>query len=89
MKNVLYITAVNNYEIYKLIDWLRGCLLKKAAKGVIPAVDYLAECSTVKKIIREAKIQHVNCGGCVWWNRNYEREARVEIAQMIIDEINE
>lgn len=89
MENLLSITAVNTYEIYKLIEWLRGCLVKKIAKGITPSVDYLAECSTVKTIIREAKKQHINCGGSVWWDRNYEREARREVSKMIIDEINE
>lgn len=89
MENVLTITAINTYEIYKVIAWLKGCILKKIAKGVNPEISVLSECSTMKRIIRAAKRQHTNCGGSIWWGRDYEKEARKEIATYILDEISE
>lgn len=89
MENILTITAINNYEIYKCIEWLKKCLIKKITRGIIPDVNHLSECSTMKKIIRDSKKLHINFGGCVFWDRNYEREARAELAKIIIDEINE
>lgn len=89
MANVLTVTAVNTREIYNAIQWLKGCIMKKMAKGVTPSPGVLAESSTMKKIVRDAKKCHINFGGSVWWGREYEKQAREEIAVYILDEISE
>lgn len=89
MGNVLTVTAVNTREIYNVIEWLKSCIVKKMAKGVNPDAVLLAECSTMRKIVRDAKRQHTNCGGSIWWGREYEKQAREEIATYILDEISE
>lgn len=89
MENVLTVTAVNTREIYNVIEWLKSCIVKKMAKGINPDAVILAECSTIKKIVRDAKRGHVKCGGEIWWGKEYEKEAREEIARYILDEISE
>lgn len=34
MENILSVTAINTREIYNVIQWLKGCIIKKMAKGV-------------------------------------------------------
>lgn len=89
MENVLTVTAVNTREIYNVIEWLKGCIVKKMARGIEPNFVELAHCATMIGIVRDAKRQHTNCGGAIWWGKDYEREAREEIARYILDEISE
>lgn len=44
----------NTSEIYNITLWLQNCIIKKINKGVQPQLEYLANCSTMKTIIREA-----------------------------------
>ena len=44
----------NTSEIYNITLWLQNCIIKKMNKGVQPQLEYLANCSTMKTIIREA-----------------------------------
>lgn len=44
----------NTSEIYNMTSWLQNCLIKKVNKGIQPQVECLANCSTMKTIIREA-----------------------------------
>ena len=44
----------NTREIYDITAWLQDTLIKKINKGVQPQVEHLANCSTMKTIIREA-----------------------------------
>lgn len=44
----------NTREIYDITIWLQDCIIKKANKGIQPSIEYLANCSTMKNIIREA-----------------------------------
>lgn len=37
-----------------LTEWLQNTLLKKVNRGLTPSVEYLANCSTMKKIVRMA-----------------------------------
>lgn len=37
-----------------LTEWLQNSLLKKVKRGLTPSVEYLANCSTMKKIVRMA-----------------------------------
>lgn len=44
----------NTSEIYDMTSRLQDCLIKKTDKGVQPQLEYLANCSTMKTIVREA-----------------------------------
>lgn len=52
--NLLIIYIRNSRDIYALTEWLQNALLKKVNRGLTPSVEYLANCSTVKKIVRMA-----------------------------------
>lgn len=48
----------NTREIYDITAWLQDTLIKKTNKGVQPQAEHLANCSTMKTIIREAAREH-------------------------------
>lgn len=52
--NLLAMYIRNTREIYDITTWLQDCIIKKANKGIQPSIEHLANCSTMKTIIREA-----------------------------------
>lgn len=52
--NLLAMYIRNTSEIYNMTSWLQNCIIKKINNGVQPQLEYLANCSTMKSIIREA-----------------------------------
>lgn len=52
--NLLAMYIRNTREIYDITTWLQNSLIKKINKGIRPQLEYLANCSTMKTIIREA-----------------------------------
>lgn len=52
--NLLAMYIRNTSEIYNITSRLQNCIIKKINKGVQPQLEYLANCSTMKTIIREA-----------------------------------
>lgn len=48
------LTIENDEEIYRLMTWLKNALAKKVKNGIVPDRDYLADCSTVRKIAQMA-----------------------------------
>lgn len=52
--NLLAMYIRNTSEIYNITSRLQNCIIKKINKGIQPQVEYLANCSTMKGIIREA-----------------------------------
>lgn len=52
--NLLTMYIRNTSEIYNITSWLQNCIIKKINKGIQPQLEYLANCSTMKSIIREA-----------------------------------
>lgn len=52
--DLLLIYIRNSRDIYALTEWLQNTLLKKVNRGLTPSVEYLANCSTMKKIVRMA-----------------------------------
>lgn len=54
ISNLLAIYIRNTQEIYDITTWLQNCVIKKINKGVQPQLEYLANCSTMKTIIKEA-----------------------------------
>lgn len=47
--DLLIIYIRNSRDIYALTEWLQNTLLKKVNRGLTPSVEYLANCSTMKK----------------------------------------
>lgn len=54
ISNLLAMYIRNTSDIYNITLWLQNCVIKKANKGIQPQVECLANCSTMKTIIREA-----------------------------------
>lgn len=52
--NLLAMYIRNTSEIYNITSRLQNCIIKKVNKGIQPQVECLANCSTMKTIIREA-----------------------------------
>lgn len=52
--NLLAMYIRNTSNIYNITSWLQSCVIKKANKGIQPQLEYLAKCSAMKTIIREA-----------------------------------
>lgn len=52
--NLLAMYIRNTREIYDITTWLQDCIIKKINNGVQPQLEYLANCSKMKSIIREA-----------------------------------
>lgn len=52
--NLLTMYIRNTSEIYNITSWLQNCIIKKINKGIQLQLEYLANCSTMKSIIREA-----------------------------------
>lgn len=52
--NNLVLYAENVREIYDTLAWLGACVEKRVQKGQPVSVEHLANCSTMKKIVREA-----------------------------------
>lgn len=52
--DLLIIYIRNSRDIYELTEWLQNALIKKVKRGLTPSVEYLANCSTMKKIVRMA-----------------------------------
>ena len=52
--NLLAMYIRNTSEIYNITSRLQNCIIKKINKGIQPQVEYLANCSAMKGIIREA-----------------------------------
>lgn len=52
--NLLAMYIRNTSEMYNITSRLQDCLIKKINKGVQPQLEYLANCSTMKTIVREA-----------------------------------
>lgn len=47
--DLLIIYIRNSRDIYALTEWLQNTLLKKVNRGLTPSVEYLANCSTMKR----------------------------------------
>lgn len=84
--NLLAMYIRNTSEIYNMTSWLQSCVIKKANKGIQPQVEYLANCSTMKTIIREAAKLLYKYDG-ITPTRQEKQEAAREHAKYIIDSV--
>lgn len=84
--NLLAMYIRNTSEIYNMTSWLQSCVIKKANKGIQPQVEYLANCSTMKMIIREAAKLLYKYDG-ITPTRQEKQEAAREHAKYILDSV--
>lgn len=82
--NLLAMYIRNTSEIYNITSWLQSCVIKKANKGVQTQVEYLANCSTMKTIIREAAKLLYKYDG-ITPTRQEKQQAAKEHAKYILD----
>ncbi len=84
ISNLLAMYIRNTSDIYNMTSWLQDCLIKKINKGVQPQLEYLANCSTMKTIIREAAKLLYKYDG-ITPARQEKQEAAREHAKYIIE----
>lgn len=84
--NLLAMYIRNTREIYNITLWLQNCIIKKANKGVQPQLECLANCSTMKMIIREAAKLLYKYDG-ITPTRQEKQEAAREHAKYILDSV--
>lgn len=76
----------NTREIYNITSRIQNCIIKKINKGVQPQLEYLANCSTMKTIIREASKLLYKYDG-ITPTKQEKQEAAREHAKYIIDSV--
>lgn len=84
--NLLAMYIRNTSEIYDMTSRLQNCIIKKINKGVQPQLEYLANCSTIKTIIREAAGLLYKYDG-ITPTRQEKQEAAREHAKYILDSV--
>lgn len=84
IRNVIFIVAMNDREIRKMIDTLIGCVVKIISKGKEVDLEYLAYSSIMRKITLAAKRIEEKYGGHVTKEeRNFGAH---QLAEYIISE---
>lgn len=86
ISNLLAMYIRNTSDIYNMTSWLQDCLIKKINKGVQPQLEYLANCSTMKTIIREAAKLLYKYDG-ITPTKQEKQEAAREHAKYILDSV--
>lgn len=86
ISNLLVIYICNTQEIYDITTWLQNCVIKKINKGVQPQLEYLANCSTMKTIIKEAAKLLYKYDG-ITPTKQEKQEAAREHAKYILDSV--
>ena len=82
--NLLAMYIRNTSNIYNITSWLQSCVIKKANKGIQPQLEYLAKCSAMKTIIREAAKLLYKYDG-ITPTKQEKQEAAKEHAKYILD----
>ena len=82
--NLLAMYIRNTREIYNITSRIQNCIIKKINKGVQPQLEYLANCSTMKTIIREAAKLLYKYDG-ITPTRQEKQQAAKEHAKYILD----
>lgn len=86
ISNLLAMYIRNTREIYDITISLQNCIIKKINKDVQPQLEYLANCSTMKMIIREAAKLLYKYDG-ITPTRQEKQEAAREHAKYILDSV--
>lgn len=84
--NLLAMYIRNTSEIYNITSWLQNCVIKKINNDVQPQVEYIANCSTMKTIIREASKLLYKYDGITPTKQEKQQAAR-EHAKYILDSV--
>lgn len=84
--NLLAMYIRNTSEIYNITSRLQNCIIKKINNGVQPQLEYLANCSTMKTIIREASKLLYKYDG-ITPTKQEKHEAAREHAKYILDSV--
>lgn len=84
--NLLAMYIRNTSEIYNITSRLQNCIIKKINNGVQPQLEYLANCSTMKTIIREASKLLYKYDG-ITPTKQEKQEASREHAKYILDSV--
>lgn len=84
--NLITMYIRNTSEIYNITSRLQNCIIKKINNGIQPQVEYLANCSTMKGIIREAAKLLYKYDG-ITPTRQEKQEAAREHAKYILDSV--
>lgn len=84
--NLLAMYIRNTSEIYNTTLWLQNCIIKKINNGVQPQLEYLANCSTMKTIIKEAAKLLYKYDGIIPTKQEKQEAAR-EHAKYILDSV--
>ena len=84
ISNLLAMYIRNTSDIYNITLWLQNCVIKKANKGIQQQVECLANCSTMKTIIREAAKLLYKYDG-ITPTRQEKQQAAKEHAKYILD----
>lgn len=82
--NLLAMYIRNTSEIYNITSRLQNCIIKKVNKSIQPQLEYLANCSTMKTIIREAAKLLYKYDGITPTKQEKQQAAR-EHAKYILD----
>ena len=84
--NLLAMYIRNTSEIYNITSRLQNCIIKKINKGIQPSIEHLANCSTMKTIIREAAKLLYKYDG-ITPTKQEKQEAAREHAKYILDSV--
>ena len=82
--NLLAMYIRNTSEIYNITSRLQNCIIKKVNNGIQPQLEYLANCSTMKTIIREAAKLLYKYDG-ITPTKQEKQQAALEHAKYILD----
>lgn len=86
ISNLLAMYIRNTSEIYNITSRLQNCIIKKINKGIQPQLEYLANCSAMKSIIREAAKLLYKYDG-ITPTKQEKQEAAREHAKYILDSV--
>ena len=83
-KDLLSLYVANSYDVYRIVEWLEGCVAKKLSKGQRISVDHLAACSSMRRLLSLAsRIMQENEGVKPSWEDR--KTVSIECAERIID----
>lgn len=85
--NNLVLYAQHVYDVYLVKEWLVACVRKQNEKLQPVSAQHLAECSTMKKIIREAARYGLKYGE--HYSAAEKKQAREILAELIIEKAGE
>lgn len=79
----------NTESIWNRGEWCANALSKKIRRGLVPDINYLASCSTVKTIARETIREYRKHINAVKPDKENREALEMRIAERILDYANE